>query len=268
MKNISFNFFETFINNINIEILEHGYLYADNSWKHYNITSHFNRLYLITDGEGFVKGANCLLKLEKGYAYLLPNHSTFDYICDSSLQKFYIHFRMEVLSGFDIFEFTDKCLRLPVDKEIAYQIISCAKGSRVQEIMKCKLLLFELLLNFMELLDVDLSLQLQHAFRYKKLFEYVKYNCYADININELAQFIGLSYSQLSKGFKEDIGLNIKSFINLKLIQSAKDKLLLSDMNIKEISQCLRFNDEFYFSRFFKKHVGISPKEYRMKNKL
>lgn len=268
MKNINFNFFETYINNINIEVLEHGYLYADSRWKHYNITSHFNRLYLITDGEGFVKGTDCFLKLEKGYAYILPTHSTFDYICNNSLQKFYIHFRMELFSGFDIFQFTDKCLMLAIDQEKVDEIIKHAKGSSIVEIMKCKLLLSELLLNFMEQLDVDFSSQLQHTSRYKKIFEYLKYNCYANINTNELVQAVGLSYSKLSKGFKDDTGISIKSFINLKLIQSAKDKLLLSDMTVKEIAQSLRFNNEFYFSRFFKKHVGVSPKEYRMKNKL
>jgi YesN/AraC family two-component response regulator len=37
-----------------------------------------------------------------------------------------------------------------------------------------------------------------------------------------------------------------------------------SDKKMKEIAETLRFNDEFYFSRFFKKMNGLSPSAYRV----
>lgn len=49
------------------------------------------------------------------------------------------------------------------------------------------------------------------------------------------------------------------------LIASEAKRLLLyeSSLNVKEIAFQLGFNDPFYFSNFFKKHIGLSPKSYR-----
>ncbi|NSW89572.1 MAG: helix-turn-helix transcriptional regulator [Firmicutes bacterium] len=52
------------------------------------------------------------------------------------------------------------------------------------------------------------------------------------------------------------------------IIHKAKEELLTSNSSIKEIAYKLKFSDEFYFSRFFKKHTGIPPSKYRIQNKL
>ncbi len=40
-----------------------------------------------------------------------------------------------------------------------------------------------------------------------------------------------------------------------------------TNMNIKEIANHLDFEDQFYFSRLFKKVMGVSPAEYRKRKK-
>lgn len=104
--------------------------------------------------------------------------------------------------------------------------------------------------------------------KYRKLFEIIKNSCSANITVNYLSFMLGVSPSTLTKNFKKDTGETLKSYLTKKLIQYSKEHLLLSDLSIKEIAYELKFNDEFYFSHFFKKHVGISPKEYRIKNKI
>ena len=47
------------------------------------------------------------------------------------------------------------------------------------------------------------------------------------------------------------------------MILEAKKLLHLTYKSIKEIAQELDFEDEFYFSRYFKKEVGLSPKQFR-----
>jgi len=46
-------------------------------------------------------------------------------------------------------------------------------------------------------------------------------------------------------------------------VLEAKKQLHLTHKSIKEIAFDLNFEDEFYFSRFFKKNVGLSPKHFR-----
>ncbi len=53
------------------------------------------------------------------------------------------------------------------------------------------------------------------------------------------------------------------TLLNLKRIASAKNKLFLTNLPIKDIAYQIGYNDPLYFSRVFKKHSGISPKEFR-----
>ncbi len=50
-----------------------------------------------------------------------------------------------------------------------------------------------------------------------------------------------------------------------RIILEAKKKLHLTRQSIKEIAYALNFTDEFYFSRFFKNFVKVSPQTYREK---
>jgi AraC-like DNA-binding protein len=51
-------------------------------------------------------------------------------------------------------------------------------------------------------------------------------------------------------------------FIHLK-IQNACKLLYLTDMTVREVSFELGYDDPYYFSRLFKKVMGISPMQYR-----
>ena len=51
--------------------------------------------------------------------------------------------------------------------------------------------------------------------------------------------------------------------IRERLVLEAKKRLHLTRSSIKEIAHSLRFADEFYFSRFFKKFTGVSPQAFR-----
>ena len=50
--------------------------------------------------------------------------------------------------------------------------------------------------------------------------------------------------------------------IELRL-QFAKSLLDNTNISIKQVSEHVGYNDQYFFSRLFKKHIGISPQEYR-----
>lgn len=74
-----------------------------------------------------------------------------------------------------------------------------------------------------------------------------------------------ISGSTLSKAVKKEFGKTPGQLINEKIILEAKRLLHLTYRSVKEIAVDLGFHDEFYFSRYFKKSVGCSPKKYREK---
>ncbi|MDO4782524.1 MAG: helix-turn-helix domain-containing protein [Capnocytophaga felis] len=72
-----------------------------------------------------------------------------------------------------------------------------------------------------------------------------------------------LSPDAFSKKIKQLLGKSPTKLIQERVILEAKKQLHLTYKTIKEIAFDMNFKDEFYFSRFFKKAVGKSPKFFR-----
>lgn len=77
------------------------------------------------------------------------------------------------------------------------------------------------------------------------------------------AEYLNLSTSSFSKKVKDQFGKSPSKLIQERTILESKKLLHLTRKSIKEIAFELNFEDEFYFSRYFKKNVGISPSLYR-----
>lgn len=77
------------------------------------------------------------------------------------------------------------------------------------------------------------------------------------------ASNLNLSTKQLNLLVKENLGKTTQQVIHEKLIAVAKSKLFNTELIVKEIAFNLGFEDPLYFSRIFKQHTGISPKEFR-----
>ena len=66
-----------------------------------------------------------------------------------------------------------------------------------------------------------------------------------------------------SKIFKDELGLNFIEYLTSVRIEKAKELLTESDMSMKEICGACGYTDPNYFSRSFKKNVGVTPTEYK-----
>jgi len=91
---------------------------------------------------------------------------------------------------------------------------------------------------------------------------YMKKNFKEPITREKLAKLAGLSPSYYSYAFKKEIGMSPIEFLHNVRIEKAKKLLVSTNDKLKVISQNVGFNDEFYFSRIFKKRLGVSPKIY------
>jgi AraC-like DNA-binding protein len=72
-----------------------------------------------------------------------------------------------------------------------------------------------------------------------------------------------LTPKYLSTIIKERTGRTAFSWINEVLISSTKYMLKTTDMTILQISEELNFPNPSFFGRFFKKHTGMTPVQYR-----
>lgn len=77
------------------------------------------------------------------------------------------------------------------------------------------------------------------------------------------AEKLNVTVKTLSNATKQYYQKTVSALLNEKLLLKAKWELLHTNTQIKAISSDLGFKDEYYFSRFFKKHIGLSPKHFR-----
>jgi AraC-like DNA-binding protein len=73
----------------------------------------------------------------------------------------------------------------------------------------------------------------------------------------------GYSYAHLRRAFTQTYGLSPEQYRAERKCAEAKRRLLASDTPIKEIAIDLGFSDQYYFSRFFRKLAGLSPRQFR-----
>ena len=77
------------------------------------------------------------------------------------------------------------------------------------------------------------------------------------------ADLLHVTSNTLSKKIKSKFNKTPSQIIQERVILEAKKQIHLTRKSIKEIAIELKFNDEFHFSKYFKKYVGISPTQFR-----
>jgi len=82
--------------------------------------------------------------------------------------------------------------------------------------------------------------------------------------IKEYSHLMKVSPRHLNRIVKYSSGKTACEAIAEKVIMNAKRLLTETNFSIKEIAYEIGFSDQYYFSRFFKKYTGISPKMYRI----
>lgn len=100
-----------------------------------------------------------------------------------------------------------------------------------------------------------------------KLIYFMKRNLNRKLVLENLAEESGFSASHLSLVFKRSTGHSPLSYFTQLKIQRACQYLDHTNMEIKEISSALGYDDPLYFSRVFSKIMDQSPKRYRMRLK-
>jgi AraC family transcriptional activator of pobA len=82
-------------------------------------------------------------------------------------------------------------------------------------------------------------------------------------SLQTYANDIGVTVGHLSRLCREVLGKSSLEVINARIIQEAERELVYTSISIQQLASELGFEDDAYFTRFFKKHTGVSPKIFR-----
>ena len=96
--------------------------------------------------------------------------------------------------------------------------------------------------------------------------DYIYSHIHYRITMKELADYLNLSESYLSKLFHKEMGLPISQYIIDLKIEKAKNLLQYSEYNIIDIANYLSFSSQSHFIQVFQKKTGLTPHKFRTKN--
>ena len=92
---------------------------------------------------------------------------------------------------------------------------------------------------------------------------YLQQNAASPLSRREIADAIGVSENHLSRIFRRELGITPWDYLNRYRIKQAKELLISTDRSITSVALEVGFNDPAYFSRVFRKQVGLSPSAFR-----
>ena len=99
--------------------------------------------------------------------------------------------------------------------------------------------------------------------RFIKLFDLIEKNYKKQRSTTFYTSQIGLTPKRLNQILKQKLNITLTQILHNLLLHEAKREIIFSNKSIKQIAHDLGFNEQAYFSRFFKKQTGMTPENFR-----
>ena len=101
-----------------------------------------------------------------------------------------------------------------------------------------------------------------------EIVEYIKHNLTDPmLNVDDIADNVSLSSSYIRKVFKEVMKTSISNYILNERLERVKKYLITTEQNVTDIGEQCGFQSKSHFFHSFKKHVGMTPAQYREQNR-
>ena len=98
-----------------------------------------------------------------------------------------------------------------------------------------------------------------------RALEYIDKNISSDLSIDQLCNYLYVSRNSLYKAFHSYFECTVNEYISRRRINKAAALLRESDESVSTIATSVGIPNYTYFSRVFKKRMGVSPLKYRKK---
>ncbi|MBQ6922341.1 MAG: helix-turn-helix transcriptional regulator [Clostridia bacterium] len=98
---------------------------------------------------------------------------------------------------------------------------------------------------------------------YRKALQYIKEHYTEGITVADVSKHINYSESYFGYAFKKKYKMTVSQYVRELQLAKSKDLLENTSFSVASVASYVGFDDFNYFSALFKKHFGLSPKEYR-----
>lgn len=134
---------------------------------------------------------------------------------------------------------------------------------KIRELSETELMKYteEAMLEIAEKIAAKKSTALQEVV--KRASEYIESHLAEDFGVDEVADYVYLSRSHLSREFKAQTGVSVIDYIIQRRMETAMEMVKQGKLSTDEIAVAVGYADSRYFQRSFKKYTGYSIREYR-----
>ncbi len=98
------------------------------------------------------------------------------------------------------------------------------------------------------------------------ILDYIEKN-YQHVTLKDCADYVSYSSTYFCRLFKDNVGMTLTEYLNQKKIQAAMTLLTETDQSVESIIMNVGFNQRKYFYALFKTYTGMSPCEFRRRNR-
>ncbi len=200
------------------------------------------------------------LPLKKDHFYFIPSGLAAEYYLTAEITFLTFHFNLELYPGMDLFSGTEHFLT-GCDPEMTQNFRKMFDDPNAHR-SACRFK--SALMDFcVQHWPEENETRIERSSAYESIFHYIQENLSAELSVGELADRCRMSKEAFSRKFHRDLGETPKQFLQRLLLRRIMLLLATPELSVKETASRLKFNSEFYLSRFFKKQTGMPPGEYQ-----
>lgn len=190
--------------------------------------------------------------------------------------------KVVIISGYDDFSYARRAIKTgaydyilkPVDEDELIQVLEKTKESIFKE-MKGKEAFCRLKKEIVKLSnklsmegkEENISEQPGHV-AIQKAVQYIHQAYNTELTLEGIAEKVYMNPNYFSELFKQEEGKGFAEYIAGLRIQKAVELLKLPELKISEIGEMVGYMDSNYFTKVFKKRTGLTPSEYRQREKI
>lgn len=255
------------VNSLRLELLLSGYVSTGPEWQGKDLCAPFSRLYAVDGGEGILECGGQKTVMKPGNVYLIPTGCQLSFACPEKLSKLYFHLCLRKEDGYDLLQQMGRIgvMQLPdgwIDALKKHQ-----SSRTLSDALLLKQYLYQLIGMFAEKYAVGQETITSFSVHVARSLTYIRKNLSARLNVAELAEHCFVSRRHLTELFRRELGVTPGRYIDDQLTIAAQRRLIQTQDSVGKISEDLGFCDQFYFCRKFKQAVGLTPIQYRDKNR-
>lgn len=241
------------------------YRAAYEGWHVPERTINNHELVMVTEGRGFVQIEDDIIRVVPHMLfYFYPNKPHSLWLGTPPFMKFYaVHFSPEKDGGIKKLPIEDVMLpgNYAVLENLFKELIRARSIKEYLNEWKQDMLLSQILYNIMK--DRHQRLSPANVTRISAVLDYIHQNPAKSFTIEELCGVGQMQKSYLLSSFRTYTGYTPIQYVTLLKLEKSRDLLSEGTQPIKDIALTCGFSSEYYFSRLFRQHYGMPPRQFR-----